>query len=119
MPVIELPWEEEEKVFDEIMEFGPVTYLPGRLAVVNKAHLQFLDEHGIRYRLKDWKEAAAQQKRAEAQRMLVEARRLRAEAQRLQAEAKQMRAEAILPPRAKRHASNGPARPSGSAARSR
>jgi hypothetical protein len=67
MPLIELPWEEEEKVFDEIMEFGPVTYLPGRLAVVTKAHIRFLDERGIRYKLKDWKEAAAQRKRWEAQ----------------------------------------------------
>lgn len=75
MPLIELPWEEEEKVFDEIMEFGPVTHLPGRLAVVNKAHLRFLDERGIRYKLKEWKDVTPQLKRAEAQRNRSQAKR--------------------------------------------
>ncbi len=75
MPLIELTWEEEEKVFDEIMEFGPVTYLPENLAVVNKAHLRFLVERGIRYKLKDWKEVAAQRKRAEERQKRAETKR--------------------------------------------
>lgn len=119
MHVIELPEDEYDKVFDEILDFGPITHLPGNLTVVNRFHLQFLDEQGIRYKPKDWKEVAAQQKRAEAQRMLVEARRLRAEAQRLQAEAKRMHAEAKRPPRAKRHALNRSSRPHAFAVRMR
>jgi hypothetical protein len=75
MPLIELPWNEEEKVFDEIMEFGPVTDLADNLAVVSKAHLRFFDERGIRYKLKDWREFAARQKRAETQRKRAGARR--------------------------------------------
>ena len=75
MPVIELPWEEEEKVFDEILDFGAIGRLPGNLMVVNKAHLQFLDQQGIRYTLKDWKEVAAQRKRWEAKRRRSEAKR--------------------------------------------
>lgn len=66
MPLIELPWEEYDKVFDELLEFGPVTHLPGSLRVVKKAHLQFLKERGIRYKLKEWKDVAAKRKRVEA-----------------------------------------------------
>ena len=119
MPAIKIPWEEHEKVFDELLEYGPVTHLPGDFVVVGRAHLKFLDERDIRYIVHDWKEAAAAQKRAEAQLMLVEARRLRAEAQRLQAEANRMHVQAKRPPRAKRHASNRPSRPRASAVRTR
>lgn len=59
MPVIELPWEEHNKVFWEIIEHGPMTRLPGNLFIVRPAHLQFLDQRGIHYTLKDWKEAVA------------------------------------------------------------
>ena len=68
MPIIELSEDDYDKVIDDILEFGPITHLPDDLVVVNKAHLRFLDEQGIRYKLKDWKEVAAQRKRAEAKR---------------------------------------------------
>ena len=77
MQVIELPEDEYLKVFDEIVEFGPITHLPGNLTIVNRFHLQFLDEQGIRYKRKDWKDVAKQRKRWEAA-----AQRKRSEAER-------------------------------------
>lgn len=66
MPLIELPEREYLKVIDEILEFGPITLLPDDLVAVKKAHIRFLDERGIKYKLKDWKVVSAQRKRAEA-----------------------------------------------------
>ncbi len=59
MPLIELPRDEHLKVFWEIVEFGPITRLPDDLYVVQPAHLQFLDQKGIHYTLKDWNETMA------------------------------------------------------------
>lgn len=67
MAVIEIPWEEHKKVFDELVEYGPVTYLPGNLLTVRQAHLRFLDERGIPYTVHDWKEVAARRTAGVAQ----------------------------------------------------
>jgi hypothetical protein len=66
MQVIELSEDEYSKVFDEILDFGPITHLPGNLTVVNRLHLRFLNEQGVRYKRKDWKDVAKERKRWEA-----------------------------------------------------
>lgn len=59
MPLIELTWEEYKKVFWDIVEVGPITQLPERHFIVRPAHLQFLDEKGVHYTVKDWKTTMA------------------------------------------------------------
>ena len=54
MPIIHITREEELKVFDELVETGPVTVLyPGDILIVQKAHLKVLDDVGVQYTKKD------------------------------------------------------------------
>ncbi len=54
MPIIQITPEEELKVFDELIEAGPVTVLyPGDILIVQKTHLKVLDDAGVQYAKKD------------------------------------------------------------------
>jgi len=54
VPIIQLKLEDELKVFDELVEAGPVTVLyPGDIFIVQEAHLKVLDDAGAQYVKKD------------------------------------------------------------------
>jgi hypothetical protein len=54
MPIIQITPEEEDKVFFELREAGPITvFYPGDLFIVQDAHLKILDDAHAKYTKKD------------------------------------------------------------------